>query len=76
MHTHFHSDDPIDVPDLEITYEKKPSKEQAEKAAEFKLPSTFYNYEDAKPCPGCRGCEDDDDYHKGFKINYTSLSED
>lgn len=26
----------------------------------FQLPDTFYLYEDAPPCPGCIGCEDDD----------------
>ncbi len=61
----FCSDEPVRVPDVEVVYEKKPSQKQVAKAEEFKLPPSFYNYEDSPPCPGCRGCETDDTYHKG-----------
>ncbi|RWS12219.1 hypothetical protein B4U79_12289 [Dinothrombium tinctorium] len=45
--------------DLEIIYERPfPPKEIEGKLKNLKLPINFYDYEKAKPCPGCRGCED------------------
>ena len=38
LHTHFYSDDPIDVPDLEITYEKKPSKNKKKRQQNLSFP--------------------------------------
>lgn len=55
----FNADDPIGSSDVEVVYEKKPSANQVAQATEFKLPPCFYNYEDAPPCPGSRGCEED-----------------
>ena len=49
-----------DNEDVIIVYEKLPTPEQMERARVFQLPDTFYLYEDAPPCPGCIGCEDDD----------------
>ncbi|RWS31557.1 hypothetical protein B4U80_02256 [Leptotrombidium deliense] len=45
--------------DLEIIYEKKPtSQEVLQKVDQLQLPLNFYNYENAVPCIGCRGCSD------------------
>ncbi|XP_013778960.1 E3 SUMO-protein ligase RanBP2-like isoform X2 [Limulus polyphemus] len=43
-----------------ITYEKKPTKDQIQLAEKLKLPPTFFMYEDKPPCPGCRGCIDNE----------------
>ncbi|XP_053201491.1 LOW QUALITY PROTEIN: uncharacterized protein LOC128386481 [Panonychus citri] len=46
--------------DLEIVYVKEPKSQQAvELAKKYKLPLNFYDYENVKPCPGCRGCDED-----------------
>ena len=42
-------------------YAKEATPEQKQKAIELKLPLNFFLYEDAPPCPGCRGCERDSD---------------
>ena len=42
-------------------YAKEATPEQKRKAIELKLPLNLYLYEDAPPCPGCRGCERDND---------------
>lgn len=47
--------------DVELVYAKEATAEQKRKAAELKLPLNFFLYEDAPPCPGCRGCEPEDD---------------
>ncbi|XP_066979899.1 E3 SUMO-protein ligase RanBP2 isoform X2 [Macrobrachium rosenbergii] len=53
---------------IEIIYEKKATPEQIERARSLKLPDNFFLYEDAAPCPGCRGCtEEDDQSFKGSK---------
>ena len=54
------ADATVDNDDVIIVYEKHPTPEQVKKARVFQLPDTFYMYEDAPPCPGCIGCEDDD----------------
>lgn len=43
--------------DVEVVYTKQATAEQQRKAKELKLPLNFFLYEDAPPCPGCRGCE-------------------
>ena len=46
--------------DATIVYVREATDEQKRRAAELKLPSNFYLYESAPPCPGCRGCDDID----------------
>ncbi|XP_069354327.1 E3 SUMO-protein ligase RanBP2-like isoform X2 [Maniola hyperantus] len=40
--------------------EIKASSEEKQKAKELMLPEHFYTYKNKDPCPGCRGCDDDD----------------
>ena len=44
-----------------MLYAKEATQEQKRKAIELKLPLNFFTYENAPPCPGCRGCELDGD---------------
>ena len=46
--------------DVIVVSETRPTPEQVERARAWLLPDTFYLYEDAPPCPGCRGCDPDD----------------
>jgi hypothetical protein len=48
-------------------YEKKLSDEElVKKAVKLQLPPNFFEFENAEPkCPGCRGCDDDWDWHTG-----------
>ncbi|XP_015788993.1 E3 SUMO-protein ligase RanBP2 isoform X2 [Tetranychus urticae] len=48
-----------ELTDLEIVYVKEPKSDEAEKAKKYQLPINFYDYMNAKPCPGCRGCDED-----------------
>jgi len=52
-----HSEDNEDVIFLK---EEKATPRQVELARRFFLPDNFYLYENRPPCPGCRGCVDDD----------------
>lgn len=45
--------------EVQVTYEKKATPEQVERARKLHLPDNFYLYEEAEPCTGCRGCEKD-----------------
>lgn len=45
---------------MQLVYAKEATEEQKRKAKELKLPLNFFLYEDAPPCPGCRGCEPED----------------
>lgn len=47
--------------DVQLVYAKEATAEQKRKAMELKLPLNFFLYEDAPPCPGCRGCERDEE---------------
>jgi len=46
--------------DVEVLFLKEATEEQKRKAIELKLPLNFFLYENAPPCPGCRGCDKDD----------------
>lgn len=55
--------------EIEIVYVKEPSsKEVLEKVKKYQLPLNFYDYENAKPCPGCRGCEKEGETSSTFKF--------
>ena len=43
-----------------VTEVDMPSPEKIQLAEKYMLPPTFYNYENKPPCPGCRGCTDED----------------
>ncbi|KAK7080137.1 hypothetical protein SK128_016406, partial [Halocaridina rubra] len=43
---------------VQIVFEKKATPSQVERARALKLPDNFFLYEEAPPCPGCRGCEE------------------
>jgi hypothetical protein len=45
--------------DVVIINTVEATKEQVEKARQFKLPDNFYLYEKCQDCKGCRGCEKD-----------------
>ena len=45
---------------MQLVYAKEATEEQKRKAKELMLPLNFFLYEDAPPCPGCRGCEPED----------------
>lgn len=45
--------------------EIKASSEEKQKAKELMLPEHFYTYKNKDPCPGCRGCDDDDNNKVG-----------
>ncbi|CAH1402479.1 unnamed protein product [Nezara viridula] len=47
--------------DIEIIYEQKAPPELVEKALALKLPANFYCYLEKPPCPGCCGCEADNE---------------
>ncbi|XP_076059811.1 E3 SUMO-protein ligase RanBP2-like isoform X2 [Oratosquilla oratoria] len=51
------------IPDSEVSivFEKKATPEQVEKARKLKLPDNFYLYEQAEPCKGCIGCQENQD---------------
>ena len=46
---------------MQIVYEHKVSKELQERALKLQLPPNFFDYMDKEPCPGCPGCETDDE---------------
>nr|XP_006817975.1 PREDICTED: E3 SUMO-protein ligase RanBP2-like [Saccoglossus kowalevskii] len=48
----------IDPDFVEVVFENKPSSQQVTDAKKYKLPATFYLYEEKPPCIGCRGCSD------------------
>ena len=52
------SDEEQDDTDIIVTGEDFPSQDKVELARKYKLPPTFFNYEQKQPCPGCRGCEE------------------
>ena len=43
---------------VELVKEVLPATPLKNLAAQFKLPASFYNH--TEPCPGCVGCEEDD----------------
>ncbi|XP_071455699.1 E3 SUMO-protein ligase RanBP2 isoform X2 [Hetaerina americana] len=47
-------------PEIEVIYEATPSEEERQAALRLMLPANFFNYRNKPPCPGCRGCEDED----------------
>ncbi|GAB6028232.1 hypothetical protein CHUAL_002421 [Chamberlinius hualienensis] len=47
--------------DVELIEQKMPDETLRLKAESLKLPPAFYNYERSAPCPGCRGCDSNDD---------------
>lgn len=49
-----------DNEDIVFVTEIKASNEEKEKAKELMLPEHFYTYKNKEPCPGCRGCDEDD----------------
>ncbi|KAK8396428.1 hypothetical protein O3P69_005465 [Scylla paramamosain] len=53
------SSEPDTSDEIHVVYEKKATPEQIERARKLLLPNNFFMYEDASPCPGCRGCEND-----------------
>ena len=46
--------------DLQVVFLKEATEEQKRKALALKLPLNFFLYENAPPCPGCRGCDEED----------------
>lgn len=62
---------PSEGEDIEIIFEKVPqSQEILEKVRNLKLPLNFFDYENQKPCPGCRGCpEKEDQFFSSSKPN-------
>lgn len=46
--------------DVLFLAERKATPEQIAKAEKLMLPPHFYLYEDKPPCPGCRGCDEED----------------
>ncbi|CAH1780686.1 unnamed protein product [Owenia fusiformis] len=46
--------------DIEIVYEWKPTPEQMKLAEKYMLNPGFYRSLEAPPCPGCRGCDEED----------------
>lgn len=48
---------------MQIVFLKEATEEQKRKAIELKLPLNFFLYENAPPCPGCRGCDKEDVAH-------------
>ncbi|CAH1780692.1 unnamed protein product [Owenia fusiformis] len=46
--------------DIEIVYEWKPTPEQKKLAEKYMLNPGFYRSLEAPPCPGCRGCDEED----------------
>ncbi|XP_076322044.1 E3 SUMO-protein ligase RanBP2-like [Tachypleus tridentatus] len=55
---------------VQITYEKKPTKDQIQLAEKLKLPPTFFMYEDKPPCPGCRGCIDNENQEETDTVSF------
>ena len=55
----------VSSPDLEVTWQLKPSEADVTRARAFLLPDTFYQ-PPRNRCPGCRGCEEDDNTHETF----------
>lgn len=49
-----------DGEDVVFVTEIKASNEEKQKAKELMLPEHFYTYKNKEPCPGCRGCDEDD----------------
>lgn len=47
--------------DVEVVYENDVTPEEKEAALKLQLPPKFYSYRRAPPCPGCIGCEPDDE---------------
>ena len=48
--------------DIEIIYEKVPqSQDHLDKVKNLGLPLNFFDYENKNPCPGCRGCPENED---------------
>ncbi|KAI8430005.1 hypothetical protein MSG28_000452 [Choristoneura fumiferana] len=50
-----------DTEDVQFITETQSNPEEKKKAADLMLPENFYLYKDKDPCPGCRGCKDDND---------------
>lgn len=46
--------------DVLVVFERKADERQQRLAARLQLPPNFYSYETAPPCPGCRGCDDEE----------------
>ncbi|KAJ8030386.1 E3 SUMO-protein ligase RanBP2 [Holothuria leucospilota] len=53
-------DDNYDDDDVIFMGEVKATPEQVAKAEKLMLPPNFYLYEQRPPCPGCRGCDEED----------------
>ena len=47
--------------DLQVVCSIAASPEDVSKARSFQLPDNFYLYLNKKACPGCRGCEANND---------------
>uniref|UniRef100_A0A8D9BSU6 E3 SUMO-protein ligase RanBP2 n=1 Tax=Cacopsylla melanoneura TaxID=428564 RepID=A0A8D9BSU6_9HEMI len=49
--------------DVQIVYEKTPDLTEEEKmlTKKYSLPPLFFEYKNKTPCPGCKGCEDEDE---------------
>ncbi|KAI6654789.1 E3 SUMO-protein ligase RanBP2 [Oopsacas minuta] len=50
-----------ELDDVIIISVSQPTEDQVRKARELMLPDYFYLYENKPACPGCRGCEEEDD---------------
>ncbi|XP_071799079.1 uncharacterized protein [Asterias amurensis] len=60
--------------DVIFISEKLPTADQRARAERLLLPPTFYLYEDDPPCPGCRGCEEEDLAERGIKLSSTETT--
>ena len=53
--------------DVIFISETLPTADQRARAEKLLLPPTFFLYEDDPPCPGCRGCEEEDLAERGIQ---------
>ncbi|XP_033637920.1 E3 SUMO-protein ligase RanBP2-like [Asterias rubens] len=55
--------------DVIFISETLPTADQRARAEKLLLPPTFFLYEDDPPCPGCRGCEEEDLAQREIKLS-------
>ena len=52
----------VSEPEVQFVKEELPAPDQVTEAVKLQLPKSFYNYLNAKPCSGCIGCMEDDEF--------------
>ncbi|XP_054724856.1 E3 SUMO-protein ligase RanBP2-like [Uloborus diversus] len=64
-----------DDDEIEIIYQASPPADKVALARKFKLPDTFFLYENKADCPGCIGCDDSTSQSKASPDKKQSSSE-